>query len=116
MFHLLSCSRNSGVVSPAPLRGTACAGQPNEAVKGSSLGSVYFPLREDLIATATEDLDDPALCDQVLQNQAIKLGLLLHDVNLMHGMGAVSTSHSEFDIERVIAAFGQFAERLASER
>jgi glutamate-1-semialdehyde aminotransferase len=70
-------------------------------------------LREEHYASSAEDLTDPDLCDLALQDEAIKLGLLLHDVNTVHGLGAVSITHSDADIERTLAAFDAFAARVA---
>jgi glutamate-1-semialdehyde 2,1-aminomutase len=88
-------------------------GHEDGAIHGASLSSVYFPLRDDHYASSAEDLTDPNLCDLPLQDEAIKLGLLLHDVNTVHGLGAVSLAHSDLDIERVLAAYEAFAARAA---
>lgn len=93
-----------------------CTGNTNDVIKGSSLGMVYFPKREGLAPASAEDLDDPALCDNVLRNQALKLGLLLEDVNVMMGLGAVATSHGEQELARTLAAFDAFAQRLVRAR
>ena len=86
------------------------------AVAGSSLLSVYFPLREDLEVRSAEEALNPACCDVVLQEKALKLGLLLEGVNVAHGLGAISTAHTEADLDAVVAACGAFARRLAAAR
>jgi glutamate-1-semialdehyde aminotransferase len=65
--------------------------------------------------SSAEDITDPHLCDIVLQEDALKLGLLLHDVNVMHGLGAISTSHTDEDLQRVFEACDAFASRLRAE-
>jgi glutamate-1-semialdehyde 2,1-aminomutase len=93
-------------------RSTGCNGG---TIKGSSLLSIYFPLNADQSMTAAEDFLDPHLSDVVLREQVLKLGLLLHDVNTVHGLGAISTSHSDRDLERVYEACDDFARCLLVE-
>ncbi len=91
-------------------------GHSRDAAAGGSLLSVNFPLREDLVLRSAEEALNPALCDVTLREKALKLGLLLHDVNVSHGMGAISMAHSDADLDRVIAAYGAVAHRFAAER
>ncbi len=91
-------------------------GHSREAVAGGSLLSVNFPLREDLVLRSAEEALNPALCDLILREKVLKLGLLLHDVNVSHGLGAISTAHTDADLDRVIAAFAAVARRLAASR
>ena len=93
-----------------------CTGHPNAAITGGSLASVYFPLRDDHVPSSVDDLMDPALCDVVLREQALKLGLLLNNVNVSHGLGALSTAHTDEDLQRTFQAFDAFALRLRAER
>jgi len=92
-----------------------CTGHANGVLPEGSLCSVYFPLRDDHYPSSAEDLTDPSLCDVTLQEEALKIGLLLHDVHVMHGLGAISTAHSDEDLERVYQAFDAFACRLLAE-
>ena len=93
-----------------------CEGHPNGPIEGGSLGSIYFPLRADHCPSSAEDVTDPKLCDVVLQGPALKVGLLLHDVNVVHGLGAVSLSHTDGDLERVFEACDAYALRILDER
>ena len=93
-----------------------CTGHGNGAITGGSLASVYFPLRGDHHPSSAEDLLDPRLCDVTLREEALKLGLLLENVNVMHGLGALSHSHTEQDLTRVFDAYDSFALRLLAER
>jgi len=90
-----------------------CTGHSTHSVAGSSVLSVYFPYREDHVPHSAETMLDPQLCDVELREKALKLGLLLHDVNVMHGLGAISLAHSKADLNKVIDACGAFAERVA---
>jgi glutamate-1-semialdehyde aminotransferase len=90
-----------------------CTGRDAVALPGGgSLGWVSFPLREDIALTAPEDVTDPALCDVALRERALKVGLLLSDVNVMHGLGAISLSHTDEDLGRTIEAYGNVAKRM----
>ena len=89
-----------------------CTGHGNDAIDGGSLATIYFPLHEDLDPSSAEDLQDPALCDTVMREQVLKLGLLLHDVNIVHGLGALSYSHTDEDLAHLFDACDAFARRL----
>lgn len=94
-----------------------CTGRGSGPIPAGSLGWVHFPLGpDDQPVTCAEDLYDPSRSDVVLREQALKLGLLLHDVNVMHGLGAISTAHSDDNIERTLAAYDGFAQRLRGGR
>jgi glutamate-1-semialdehyde 2,1-aminomutase len=100
-----------------------CTGYSNDAIPGGSLASVYFPERDDAecgdtrIASfrtprSAEDMTDPRLTDIRLREQGLKLGLLLHGVNVVHGLGALSAAHTDEDLARVFEACDAFAKRL----
>ncbi|MFO7918478.1 MAG: aminotransferase class III-fold pyridoxal phosphate-dependent enzyme [Anaerolineae bacterium] len=92
-----------------------CSGYGNDAVPGSSVGGVYFPL-EDCAPFRGEEFIDPRCCDVRLREEGLKLGLLLHQVNVVHGLGAISYQHSEKDLEHTLEAYDAFALRMARER
>lgn len=89
-----------------------CTGDGNASIPGGSLSTVYFPLRDDLAPQGPEDLHDPRLCDVVLAEPVLKIGMLLQGVNVVHGLGALSAAHSEADLEHTWAAFGAVARRI----
>jgi hypothetical protein len=76
---------------------------------------IHFPLRGDREPSSAEDLMNPQFSDIVLRERALKLGLLLNHVNVVHGLGALSTSHSDADLENVFAACDAFARRVLAE-
>lgn len=89
-----------------------CTGYGNEAVPGSSLAMTHFPHQEDCALTTPDDVFDPENCDVVLREQVMKLGLLLEDIHVIHGLGAVSLAHTEDDIARLSEACGRIARRV----
>lgn len=89
-----------------------CTGGGNGVIPGGSLASIYFPLRDDFDPRCAEDMTDPRLTDVRLREEGLKLGLLLHDVNVVHGLGAVSAAHTDEDLARVFEACDAFAKRM----
>jgi glutamate-1-semialdehyde 2,1-aminomutase len=94
-----------------------CTGYGNDAIPGGSLASIYFPERDDADCTfhtprSAEDMTDPRLTDVRLREEGLKLGLLLHGVNVVHGLGALSAAHTDQDLARVFEACDAFAQRL----
>lgn len=93
-----------------------CTGQDAKALPaGGSLGWVNL-VHDDLPLTSPEDVTDPSRCDIVLREKALKLGLLLHGVNVSHGLGAVSLSHDEGTLARTLEAYDAVAQRIARAR
>jgi len=89
-----------------------CTGYPNEALTGSSLAVVHFPIREDIVIDSPDVAADPACCNMEVREHALKLALLLEDVYAVHGLGALSTAHTEGDLEQLYAACSRAAERI----
>ena len=54
----------------------------------------------------------PSLCDWVLGEKVLRLALLLADVHVVHGLGTLSTEHTEADVRRLGEACQQAARRL----
>ena len=89
-----------------------CTGYPNAALTGSSLAAVHFPVSEDIVVDSPDVAADPACCNMEVRERALKLALLMEDVYAVHGLGALSTAHTEQDLERLYAACGRAAERI----
>jgi hypothetical protein len=79
---------------------------------GSSLGMVYFPFDEDLDFDRPELVCNPAACDVVLRDRVLGPALLLEDVHLVEGHGAVSTAHSENEMQQLEDACRKVARRI----
>jgi glutamate-1-semialdehyde 2,1-aminomutase len=86
----------------------------NEMVQGSSLSLLAFPYEEGRELLTPEDVRDPAVCDVALGEEILQLALLVRDVFAVHGLGAVSTAHTEEDLGMLREAYGQVA-RLIKE-
>ncbi|NLT74724.1 MAG: aminotransferase class III-fold pyridoxal phosphate-dependent enzyme [Chloroflexi bacterium] len=93
-----------------------CTADGNEIVQGGSLSSVYFPKQADLQPQGPDDLNDPRLCDVQMRETVLKLGLLLHGVNVVHGLGALSMAHGDREIAATCEAFDRLAEEIQDSR
>ena len=91
-------------------------GWGNDAIAGGSMTTIYFPLRDDHYPASAEELVDPSLCDHAMRERVLKLGLLLNNVNVMHGLGALSISHTDEDMARTLEACDAFARRIVAQR
>ena len=89
-----------------------CTGYGNNLVPGSSLAMVHFPFDDKHTLNAPDDVWDPALCDVEMREKLLKLGMLVHNVNVVHGLGAISASHTERELNLTLEAYDAFAQRL----
>jgi glutamate-1-semialdehyde 2,1-aminomutase len=92
-----------------------CTGRGNDAVPGSSLIQVHFPLSDEAL-DSPDRLWDPRFCQPQLRERVLKVGLLLRNVHVSHGLGAVSAAHSEEDLAHTLDAFAWVAEQMAEAR
>jgi glutamate-1-semialdehyde 2,1-aminomutase len=90
-----------------------CTGDGNAAVPGSSMAGVQFPINGHNDIIYPEQTQDPAVCDIALREQVLKLGLLVQDVNVAHGVGALAMAHSDADVDKLLAACEVVAARAA---
>jgi glutamate-1-semialdehyde 2,1-aminomutase len=89
-----------------------CTGYPNQAVKGSSLALIHFPVGPEVEIDSPDVASDPACCNMEVRERVLKLALLLEDVYAVHGLGALSTAHSAQDLEVLYRACERAAQRL----
>jgi glutamate-1-semialdehyde 2,1-aminomutase len=85
-----------------------CTGGGNDVVAGSSMIMVHFPVG-NAVLKSPEDLHDEKRSNVQLREDILKLALLIHGVNVVHGGGAVSTAHGKAEIERTVDAYGEAA-------
>jgi hypothetical protein len=90
-----------------------CTGHPNEAIPGSSLAVLHFPLCPDVQIDSPDVAADPACCMFQVRERLLKLALLLEDVYAVHGLGALSTAHTEENLAHLYAACDRVAQRLS---
>lgn len=89
-----------------------CAGYGNDAFPPSSLVRVHFPYSADQRITRPEDALDPSVCDVALCEKVLRVAMLLEDVNVMFGLGSMSTAHTEADLTFAAEAIHRVAHRL----
>ena len=91
---------------------TCCTGHRDEVLPGSSLFMLHFPYREDACLEGPQDWHNPAVCDVALRKQVLDLALLLEDVFVVHGHGALSTAHTELEVNLLAEACQRVARRI----
>ena len=89
-----------------------CTGYPNAAVQGSSLALIHFPVRPDIEIDSPDVASDPACCNMEVRERVLKLALLLEDVYAVHGLGSISTAHTDQDLEHLYTACERAAQRI----
>ena len=89
-----------------------CTGEPGPAIPGSSLVSLHFPLQPDVPMDRPDAVNNPALCDVDLKERVVKLAFLLEGAYVIHAGGAISTAHTEEDLEQMEEACRAVARRL----
>jgi glutamate-1-semialdehyde 2,1-aminomutase len=89
-----------------------CTGYPNAILKGSSLATIHFPVRPDVVIDSPDVAADPSCCMIDLRERILRLALMLQDVYTMHGLGALSTAHTAQDLDHLYDACDRVAQRL----
>ncbi len=86
----------------------AISGGGNDVVRGSSMAMANFPLAGAVLRTP-EDFNDSRRASVQMREEILKLALLVHGVNVVHGGGAVSAAHKPAEIDRTLEAFDETA-------
>ena len=89
-----------------------CTGRCSNAIPASSAAAVHFPYDPSTACDSPEQTRNPDVCDVQLSDTVLQLALLLEDVFVMHGLGAVSTAHTEEDVARLGDACRKAAKRI----
>jgi glutamate-1-semialdehyde 2,1-aminomutase len=89
-----------------------CTGDGSPVLGGSSMLIAHFPFDPRLPLDRPECVFNPEVCDVALSERVLELAFLLEDVHLLHGHGAVSTAHTEADIEFLGQACRKVAQRI----
>jgi glutamate-1-semialdehyde aminotransferase len=59
-----------------------------------------------------EDVNDLTRCDVVLRDKVFRLAMLPEEVNVAHGLGALSTAHSGEEVELLAEACRRAGRRI----
>jgi glutamate-1-semialdehyde 2,1-aminomutase len=89
-----------------------CTGDAGDVLPGSSVGSVNFPYKADAPLRSPDETKNPEICDVTLTDKVLQLALLLEDVHVVHGLGAVSAAHTLEDVSRLGEACRRAAKRI----
>ena len=89
-----------------------CTGTGEGSLPGSSISTVVFPYEREHLCKGPEETLNPHVCDVQLSNRVLQLALLLENVHVIHGLGSISTAHSQADISVAEQAYGRAAERI----
>lgn len=81
------------------------AGYQNEVIKDNSLNSLVFPYDDSYSLDCPDEVLDPKLCDIDLSEKVMKLALLIDDIHIVHGLGVLTTAHSEMDIAKLCEGY-----------
>ncbi|MBE0528557.1 MAG: aminotransferase class III-fold pyridoxal phosphate-dependent enzyme, partial [Thermoleophilia bacterium] len=88
------------------------AGGESKVLANNSLQMLVIPYKDKGLMDQPNEVLDPEKVDITLTEKVLKLAMLLEDVHIIHGLGALSTAHTEADIERVCGAFGRALDRI----
>ncbi len=91
-----------------------CTGRGSNAIPASSLASVQFPYDASTPCDSPDQTRNPDVCDVELGDTVLQLALLLEDVFVMHGLGAISAAHTDDDVSRLAEACERAARRIAA--
>jgi glutamate-1-semialdehyde 2,1-aminomutase len=89
-----------------------CTGYDDEVLPGSSMFMLHFPYEEDAELKRPEDWLNPRVCDITLGHKVMDQALLLEDVFMLRSHGAISTAHTEEDLDFLGEACRRVARRI----
>ena len=89
-----------------------CTGYDTDVLAGSSMVTVHFPHDADTALDRPEHVFEPSYCDVVLSREVLELALLIENVHVLKGHGAVSTAHTEADVDFLGNACRRVAQRI----
>ncbi len=89
-----------------------CSGCASDVLPPSSISGLVFPYRDDLRLDSPDVVCNPAFVDTVLGEEVLRRALLLEDIHVFHGLGALTTAHTTKDIERLGNACHKVAKRV----
>ncbi len=91
-----------------------CTGYGNAVLPESPSAMLLFPYEEGLVPRNPDEARNPEVCDLVLGEEVLRVAMLLDDVHVTHGLGSVTTAHTEADLELLGEACRRAARRIKS--
>jgi len=89
-----------------------CTGYGNEVLPESPSAMLLFPYDEETVPRSPDEARNPEVCDLVLGEEVLRVAMLLEDVHVTHGLGSVTTAHTEADLELLGEACRRAARRI----
>ncbi len=89
-----------------------CLSTPNDAIPGSSFVVPQFPYDDQQPLISPDQVNDPEVCDVALRDRVFQLALLLENVHVVHGGGAVCAAHTDADVAELGEACRRVARRI----
>lgn len=90
------------------------AGLDNDVLPNNSLHTLVIPYEGNNPLNSPNDVLDPERCDVDFVESVLKIAMLLEDVHIHHGLGAVSTAHTLEDVDKLCLAYQAGLERIGS--
>ncbi len=90
------------------------AGDRSEILPDNSLHLLVFPRVDGLALDTPDEVLNPACCDREMSEKVFRLALMLENVHTVHGVGSISTAHTDDDIDFMGEACRRAAHRVAS--
>ncbi len=91
-----------------------CTGYGNEVLPESPSAMLLFPYEDGFVPRTPDAARNPEVCDLILGEEVLRVAMLLEDVHVTHGLGSVTTAHTEADLERLGDACRRAAGRIKS--
>ena len=89
------------------------SGSEGDVIPGRSLNMLVFPHTPDHLPLIGPDtVLNPEVVDLTMGKVVLQLAMLLEDVHIIHGLGALTMAHTEADIDNLCAAYRRALARL----
>ena len=93
-----------------------CTGYPDAGIQYSSCVGIHFLCQNLDKIDSPEQVWNPDISDFELREKIFKLAMLQEGINVFHGFGAISTAHSEADIQASLEAMEKIAKKWKKHR
>lgn len=90
------------------------SGVKSKILPNNTLHMLVLPFDPDISLDSPDVVLDPQICDVTFMDKVLKLAMLLEDVHIVHGLGAMSTAHGETEIEQVSEAYRRALARISA--